>query len=681
MVAALFRDFIEVLAGIFLLLLLTAPVAIAAPLDNWHIRNSPIQKQLYDVAYGNNAFVAVGNNGAILTSTDGITWIDRSVSGVSNIEGIVYGNNIFVAVGWEGLILTSPDGTTWTSRTSGVSSALNDVTYAGSIFVAVGGDGTILSSSDGINWMNANSGTTDSLISVTFGKNTFVAVGGKASLSSSWNRTIVNSPDGTNWSQTYSSSGSIMEAVAYGSNEFVAVDSDGTFFVSSDGASWTPTSERGSENLNGIAYAAKTFVAVGSAGTILTSTNGEHWVSRALGTSESMSGIAFGYNTFVVVGYGYIPDDPSNPFGGGTPTNIILQSDAFWPLVIQNPPVQQAFEYAGILSPVLSWTPADTKPTGVGSVASGGDTLSIKIGLNQFAGPVDVYLALYFPAITPDIYLLTEDSLQPLSSGIVPWKQNITGPIDEPLFGELSVSGLGLPPGIYYLGLLVTPAGLSNLSAYYFWVTDFEVGQPPSVNPPSNLTAAAVSSSQINLSWQDNSTNEDGFRIYRKTGQAGTYSQIATAGPGVTSFSDYGLSQGTTYYYEVSSFNATSESSYSNEASATTLTPTPGLPVSGPWSGSADFGTFTFDVNSAGTGITKVTISYSNYHCGIVVSNLTFSRSYSSAVPITNNTLALNDIDGELTLTGNFTSSTTATGTFTTNVNGTTCSGNWTAAK
>jgi hypothetical protein len=45
-------------------------------------------------------------------------------------KGVPYGNSTFVAVGQSGTILTSSDGTSWTSRTSGTSKALKAVTYA-----------------------------------------------------------------------------------------------------------------------------------------------------------------------------------------------------------------------------------------------------------------------------------------------------------------------------------------------------------------------------------------------------------------------------------------------------------------------------------------------------------------------------------------------------------------------
>jgi len=87
---------------------------------------------------------------------------------------------------------------------------------------------------------------------------------------------------------------------------------------------------------------------------------------------------------------------------------------------------------------------------------------------------------------------------------------------------------------------------------------------------PSNLSAAAISSSQINLSWQDNSNNETGFKIERKTGVGGSYSEIATVGANVTAYSNTGLSTNTTYYYRVKAYNGAGDSGYSNEASATT---------------------------------------------------------------------------------------------------------------
>ncbi len=88
---------------------------------------------------------------------------------------------------------------------------------------------------------------------------------------------------------------------------------------------------------------------------------------------------------------------------------------------------------------------------------------------------------------------------------------------------------------------------------------------------PTNLTATKVSSTQIDLNWSDNSDpafNEDGFRIERKTGISGNYSEIDTVPQDVTTYSDI-LGGGGTYYYRVRAYNSSGNSSYSNEANET----------------------------------------------------------------------------------------------------------------
>ncbi|MEE8423390.1 MAG: fibronectin type III domain-containing protein, partial [Thermodesulfobacteriota bacterium] len=88
---------------------------------------------------------------------------------------------------------------------------------------------------------------------------------------------------------------------------------------------------------------------------------------------------------------------------------------------------------------------------------------------------------------------------------------------------------------------------------------------------PSSLSAIVSSTSQIDLSWTDNSGVEDGFKIERKTG-AGIFTQIDEGGADVTMYNnDSGLTSGTTYTYRVRAYNVSGDSNYSNEASATTL--------------------------------------------------------------------------------------------------------------
>lgn len=87
---------------------------------------------------------------------------------------------------------------------------------------------------------------------------------------------------------------------------------------------------------------------------------------------------------------------------------------------------------------------------------------------------------------------------------------------------------------------------------------------------PSDLTATAFSSIQINLSWQDNSNIETGFRIERANSSDGLWTQIAEVGADITTYSITGLSASTTSYYRVRACNAVGNSICSNTASVTT---------------------------------------------------------------------------------------------------------------
>lgn len=97
---------------------------------------------------------------------------------------------------------------------------------------------------------------------------------------------------------------------------------------------------------------------------------------------------------------------------------------------------------------------------------------------------------------------------------------------------------------------------------------------------PSLLNSTPISNTQINLSWTDNSSNEDGFKIERKTTASGTYSEIAQVGSNVTTYNNNsGLSGGTQYCYRIRSYNTAGNSAYSNESCNTTLPDLPNVPI------------------------------------------------------------------------------------------------------
>ncbi len=98
------------------------------------------------------------------------------------------------------------------------------------------------------------------------------------------------------------------------------------------------------------------------------------------------------------------------------------------------------------------------------------------------------------------------------------------------------------------------------------------------VAAPSNLTANAVSSSQVDLAWTDNATNEDGFTIERSDDLGATWTQVGQTAADVVTFSDTTVAPVSTYQYRVSAFNLNGNSQPSNVAEVTT----PDVPPTAP---------------------------------------------------------------------------------------------------
>lgn len=119
-----------------------------------------------------------------------------------------------------------------------------------------------------------------------------------------------------------------------------------------------------------------------------------------------------------------------------------------------------------------------------------------------------------------------------------------------------------------------TTITLGRCRGAIFRTTATAAPSPPAA--PSGLTATAASSSQINLRWTDNASNETGFEIDRALNSTFTSGQVtsttgAVGGTGGTgTFPSTGLSASTTYFYRVRATNANGDSANSNTASATT---------------------------------------------------------------------------------------------------------------
>ncbi|MFW6140559.1 MAG: fibronectin type III domain-containing protein [Acidobacteriota bacterium] len=100
-------------------------------------------------------------------------------------------------------------------------------------------------------------------------------------------------------------------------------------------------------------------------------------------------------------------------------------------------------------------------------------------------------------------------------------------------------------------------AGYSDYSNEASATTPECVAEAPAA--PTGLTAKQPGRSpKVVLKWNDNSTNEDGFRIYRTIGS--TTSMLIELGPNTTSYEDTTFTSGETYTYQVCAYNSSGES-------------------------------------------------------------------------------------------------------------------------
>ncbi len=91
-----------------------------------------------------------------------------------------------------------------------------------------------------------------------------------------------------------------------------------------------------------------------------------------------------------------------------------------------------------------------------------------------------------------------------------------------------------------------------------------------SLQPPSGLSAGASSSTEIDLSWSDNTAGETGETLQRSADSAFSAPVSIALAAGTHAYSDTGLTPGTTYWYRVKSNAGGSSSPYSNTAQAST---------------------------------------------------------------------------------------------------------------
>jgi len=333
----------------------TLTVRLPDALDHWRWRKpTPQGNYLYSVTHDGARFIAVGDTGAVIASSNGVDWADIHRDGDTwSRESLAAGNGVLVSLR-NSVLQASTNGTHWRTVGPDALSPVQSVAYGAGRFVAVGVTTDEISgelgirpaiSTNGWDWELFPSFTPFDVFALDYAGGRFLAasrdmgdyqatrfftsldgeVWAQSPTAVDGNFTgfahangqylavsysgvdVALSSDGTNWTaQPISSAPEFAgAAVAYGAGRYVTVkNAYGRASVahSTDGLNWSPVPGIATNGLWDVTFAAGRFVAVGAFGAIATSTDGMNWIEVSGGSTLNFRDITRGGGLYVAVG-------------------------------------------------------------------------------------------------------------------------------------------------------------------------------------------------------------------------------------------------------------------------------------------------------------------------------------------------------------------------------------------
>lgn len=230
--------------------------------------------------YDDLKWIAVGRDydfslrewvGTILDSADGKSWTVRHYGG-PGLYGIASGNDALIAVGNEGQILKSVnEGATWVNKSQGVAD-YQDIAFGDNKFIVVGlnewtsfsnTDGVVLTSSNGNTWQEAtDSGDLPTVTGIAYLNDRFIGSGFYAGIryQTSQQSSFVSARDVDNAQGP--------QAFAFANGVYLALGSPEDSFISGDGYNWQTFDSSAQATKNAVVYFNGSFVSVGDQGEI-----------------------------------------------------------------------------------------------------------------------------------------------------------------------------------------------------------------------------------------------------------------------------------------------------------------------------------------------------------------------------------------------------------------------------
>src|SRR4051812_43917135 len=113
-------------------------LAITVGLANCGSSSDDFNPTLFAVAFGNDAFVAVGQDSTIANSGDGSNFLLQVVAPLGSLLSLTYGNGVFVTSGKDGLVFTSVDTAFWFQQFINTTRTMRGATFGEGTYVLVG---------------------------------------------------------------------------------------------------------------------------------------------------------------------------------------------------------------------------------------------------------------------------------------------------------------------------------------------------------------------------------------------------------------------------------------------------------------------------------------------------------------------------------------------------------------
>lgn len=263
---------------------------------------------LYDILYTGDLYVAVGQNGLILTSEDAVSWNPYSSIEIidftfNDLRSIAWNGTLFIASGDLGRAYWSNDAVSWTRAFTDSNQPIQEVIWHENAFIAVGLDINV--SNDGLNWTSHSAPTPlidiacNSSLCVTVGEDgavmtsadlqvwqsqmaisssdlTGIAVLGSRFIAISAGHEVFTSDDGVNWQQSILLNNK-PEVINVANNKALILQEEGLMVTSTDGVSWTEGQSGLGKGLESLIWDGQRYVGVGKEGHFVIGKSLDHW--------------------------------------------------------------------------------------------------------------------------------------------------------------------------------------------------------------------------------------------------------------------------------------------------------------------------------------------------------------------------------------------------------------------